>query len=250
MSFQNRKQTILRLLEEKEEVEVKEFAQLLNISEITIRRDLIQMASEGLLHRTHGGAMRLSLVQNPVTFSNKTTTNAEQKDKICRVAAQFIQEGDIIFMDCGSTVFRLCPYIRHKKIKVITNSLPVVYELQGSSVSINLIGGELDVERQAIHGSIAEEHIKRYQANRAFIGVDGISPENGLSALSEKEASITLTMAAHSAQVYLLCDATKLGQDKYLQFAGLDIIHTLITDADLKKVKPYQDQGLQVICVE
>ncbi|MDJ1483561.1 DeoR/GlpR family DNA-binding transcription regulator [Cytophagaceae bacterium YF14B1] len=250
MSFQNRKQTILRLLEEKEEVEVKEFAQLLNISEITIRRDLIQMAAEGLLHRTHGGAMRLSLVQNPVTFSNKTTTNAEQKDKICRVAAQFIQEGDIIFIDCGSTVFRLCPYIRHKKIKVITNSLPVVYELHGSSVSINLIGGELDVERQAIHGSIAEEHIKRYRANRAFIGVDGISPENGLSALSEKEASITLAMASHSAQVYLLCDATKLGQDKYLQFAGLDIIHTLITDADLKKVKPYQDQRLQVICVE
>ena len=84
-------------------------------------------------------------------------------------------------MDCGSTVFRLCPFIRHKRIAVVTNSLPVVAELMGSDVAVNLVGGEVDKERQAVHGLMAEEHIARYRANRAFIGVDGISLAKGRS---------------------------------------------------------------------
>ncbi len=249
MSFQNRKQKILQLVDEKGEVDVKELATSLAISEITIRRDLLQLAADGLLYRTHGGAMKLSLATQPVTFANKTARNAEQKDRICSRAAQEIQEGEVIFMDCGSTVFRLCPFIRNKRIKVITNSLPVVYELMNTQVSLNLIGGELDMERQAIHGRIAEEHIARYRADRAFIGVDGISPENGLSAFSEKEAGITLALAAQAAHTYLLCDASKLGKDKYLQFSGLEIIHTLITNATPLEGEDYEQKGIKVFYV-
>jgi DeoR family fructose operon transcriptional repressor len=91
---------------------------------------------------------------------------------------------------------------------VITNSLPVIYELQDSGVSLNIIGGELDDARQAMHGTIANEHIARYRATKAFLGVDGISL-NGLFANSEKEAGITTAFAANSAYTYLLCDAGK-----------------------------------------
>jgi DeoR family fructose operon transcriptional repressor len=150
-------------------------------------------------------------------------------------------------MDCGSTVFRLCQFIKNKRIKVITNSLPVVYELSNTEISINLIGGELDDKRQAIHGKMAVEHIEKYQADKAFVGVDGISVEKGLSAASEKEAEITTAMANNAREVYLLCDASKLGKDKYLKFAPLGIAHYLVTDANDDAAKSFKKIGLNVL---
>ncbi|MDB5154362.1 MAG: DeoR/GlpR transcriptional regulator, partial [Mucilaginibacter sp.] len=164
MNFQRRKQIILEKLNTEGEVDIKQTAAELYISEITIRRDLNHLAGDGLLYRTHGGAMKVDPLQVPHDFINKAAKNVEAKDRICRAAANQINHGDIVFMDCGSTVFRLCQFIKNKKIKVITNSIPVVYELQNSLVSLNIIGGEFDAERQAVHGKIAEEHIARYKA--------------------------------------------------------------------------------------
>lgn len=248
MSYQSRKQIILKLLDEKGDVDVKELAQVLETSEITVRRDLGLMAADGLLYRTHGGAMRLSLVNQPISFVQKSAVNADKKDHICRIAAAQIQDGDVIFMDCGSTVFRMCSFIRDKRIKVITNSLPVVHELLNSTVSINLIGGEVDAERQAVHGSMSTEHIRRYQADKAFLGVGGISLDKGLSAVSEKEAEMTLSMAANAQVTYLLCDSSKLGKDKYLTFAPLELVNVLITDEQSSEIiQAFTNTGLKVL---
>ncbi|MGV3560655.1 DeoR/GlpR family DNA-binding transcription regulator [Larkinella arboricola] len=249
MSFPNRKRIILQTVEEKGSVEVKELAELLQTSEITVRRDLTQMATDGLIYRTHGGAMKVSLAKNPVQFVNKTAVNSENKDYICRLAAQQIQEGEVIFMDCGSTVFRLCQFIRNKRIQVITNSLPVVNELLQSEVTVNLVGGEVDAKRQAVHGLIAHEHIARYRAHKAFLGVDGISAANGLSAHSETEAGMTLAMAGQAEETYLLCDSTKLEKDKYMQFAPLSLVQTLVTDPDARPeiLALYREQGVRVM---
>lgn len=247
MSYQSRKQKILKIVEEQGEADVKELAQKVETSEITIRRDLALMAADGLIFRTHGGAMRLSLANIPASFEQKVAANIEQKDYIARLAAQEIRDGDIILMDCGSSVFRLCQFIKNKQIKVITNSLPVIYELSNTEVSINLIGGELDNKRQAIHGKIAIEHIQRYRADKAFVGVDGISSENGLSAASEKEAEITTAMSSHAQLTYLLCDSSKLGKEKYLRFAPLSIVDVLVTNEVSEKLKPYQDLGIRIL---
>ena len=176
MNFQKRKQKILDNLNEHGEVDIKQLAAMLCISEITARRDLNQLASDGMLYRTHGGAMKVNPFEKPHDFMSKAAKNSSAKDNICRVAAGQINNGDVIFMDCGSTVFRLCQFIKNKKIKVITNSLPVIYELQNCAVSLNIIGGEFDAERQATHGSMANEHIsKKYRAKKkkkkkAFLG--------------------------------------------------------------------------------
>ncbi|GAB4024120.1 DeoR/GlpR family DNA-binding transcription regulator [Spirosoma gilvum] len=249
MNFQERKGLIVQTVEERGSIDVRELAELLQTSEMTVRRDLTQLAASGLIYRTHGGAMKVSLATDTHRFANKTAVNAERKDYICQLAASEIQEGDVIFMDCGSTVFRLCPFIRNKRITVITNSLPVVAELMSSEVTVNLIGGELDKERQAVHGLIAEEHMARYRANRAFIGVDGISLANGLSANSEKEASTAVAMARQSEQVYLLCDSSKLETTKYLQFAPLSLFDVLITDNDASPdlLAAYQQAGVKLL---
>ncbi|RWY50225.1 DeoR/GlpR family DNA-binding transcription regulator [Mucilaginibacter gilvus] len=245
MNFQKRKQKILAGLEKQGEVDIKKLATELAVSEITVRRDLNQLAADGLLYRTHGGAVKVNPNEKPHTFANKTAQNAAVKDAICRVAAAQIQDGDIIFMDCGSTVFRLCQFIKNKKIKVITNSLPVIYELQESAVSLNIIGGELDGDRQAIHGTTANEHIARYRATKAFLGVDGISV-NGLFANSEKEAGITTAFATQSAYTYMLCDSAKIGKETYLNFAALDLINAIITNAPQEKLAGFEEQGITI----
>lgn len=248
MNFQKRKQIILEKLNVNGEVDIKKIAVELDSSEITIRRDLNQLAADGLLYRTHGGAIKVDPLQVPHDFINKAAKNVEAKDKICRAAASEINHGDIIFMDCGSTVFRLCQFIKSKKIRVITNSIPVVYELQNSLVSLNIIGGEFNVERQAVHGKMADEHIARYKATKAFLGVDGIS-RNGLFANSELEADITQAFAAHSAKTYLLCDDSKIGKEGYLKFAELNMIDTIITNSKSDELAYFKKQGMEVIGV-
>jgi len=246
MTFPKRKQKILAQLDKYGEVDVKQLAEEMQISEITARRDLNQMAADGLLYRTHGGATKVNPFEKPHDFANKAAQNAAAKDEICRVAAKQINDGDIIFMDCGSTVFRLCQFIKNKKIKVITNSLPVIYELQNCAVSLNIIGGEFDKDRQAVHGNMAIEHISKYRASKAFLGVDGIS-ENGLFAGSEYEASITTAFAGNSAYTYLLCDASKIGRESYLRFANLGLVSALITNAEKDKLLGIEEQGIAVL---
>eukprot|EP01037_Dinobryon_pediforme_P015782 gene15781-15939_t len=140
-------------------IEIKDLVAELGISEITARRDLNQLATDGLLYRTHGGAMKVNPLDKPHDFVNKSPQNAEVKDAICRLAATLIKDGDTVFLDCGS--------------------------------------GEFDKGRQAVHGIKAIEHIGKYRASKAFLGVDGISV-NGLFANSEHEASITTAFAASS----------------------------------------------------
>jgi len=246
MNFQLRKQHLLTRLEQQGSVEVAALAQELGTTPITIRRDLAQLAASGLVVRTHGGAVLPRVAKDPVAFARKATANLAQKAHICRLAAGQLAAGDTIFIDCGSTTFQLCPLIRHLRIRVVTNSLPVLFELVGSAVRVVIAGGEVDAERQAVHGALAVEHLKRYQVDKAFLGVDGLSLQRGLSANSEQEASISLAVARH---VYLLCDASKLEQDKYLQFAPLSLVGTLVTDpsAPAELLTRYREAGLRVL---
>jgi DeoR family transcriptional regulator, fructose operon transcriptional repressor len=249
MNFQIRKQKILETIEQQGLADVKELATLLDISEITIRRDLTVLAEQGLLIRTHGGAMKVSLSQMPVSFAQKSAINAEQKDEICRIASSLISEGDVVFLDCGSTVFRICPFIRNLKIKVVTNSLPIINELIGSTVSLNFAGGEIDMERQAAHGKIAAEHFNRYKADKAFVGIDGISIKNGLSSNSEKEAEITQAILQNTREAFFLCDSSKLEKDRYLPFANIDSVKNIITDSQVSEelLRQYQAVGVNMI---
>lgn len=248
MNFQKRKQSILQQLAATGEASIKDLATALNVSGITIRRDLNQLATDGLLQRTHGGAIKVMPPNPPFPFANKAAVNIKAKEAIARRAAAGINDGDIVFLDCGSTVFHLCPFIRNKKIRVVTNSLPIVHELRDSQVSINLIGGEFDPERQAVHGQMAEYHIARYRANRAFLGIDGISPK-GLFANSEKEAALTMALAANSVSAWLLCDSSKIGRETYWQFSGLHLINTVITDATPAACEFLQQAGIAVVHV-
>ena len=252
MNFQERKKKILTAIYDAGSLSVFELAEILNASAATIRRDLHEISEEGLLVRTHGGAMK---PDNAVltSFSGKASVNNTQKENIAEKAAEIVKNGDTIFLDCGSTVFLMCGYIKNKQnLRVITNSLPILAELIDTpSIQINLIGGELNKTRKAIHGEKAVQHIDSYHAHKAFIGVDGISAENGLTAHSEHESSITTAFIRNAGEVMLLCDSTKIGKDSYIKFAKLSEISCLITDQNLNKEyeKRLLENGLKRIII-
>ncbi|NIG54060.1 DeoR/GlpR family DNA-binding transcription regulator [Chitinophaga sp. Cy-1792] len=248
MGYPERKRKILKILDRKESMEVQEIADELGISAVTIRRDLQQLADEALLIRTHGGAMKAPEKHPFTAFDDKESVGVSRKKHIGKLAAALVKPGDTIFMDCGSTVYTMCPHLKDiSPLRIITNSLPVAAAFMDiPGIQVNLAGGEMDGSRKAIHGDRAIAHINSYHADKAFIGTDGLSVKNGLSAFSEKEAGISTAMAGSADKLYVLCDSSKIGKDSYLKFAPLSVLTALVTDKELSATQAAQLKGKAV----
>ena len=246
-----RKEFLLNTINETGILYTNEIMKQCNVSEITIRRDLIELESKGLLVRTHGGAVKSIATDMMFSYEHKINQNRKNKDEICRLAFSFINEGDIIFVDCGTTLSLISKYItKLKSLTVITTSLPVVSELINySNIRLSLIGGEIDSERQATYGSVAENIIGMYHADKAFIGADGISLKKGLSSFDDKEGAVTRMMMENSDKVFLLCDSSKLEKNSFVIFATISGIDHLVTDQQIppEQLKMYRDAGVDVI---
>ncbi len=249
MSFTSRKEKILQLLSKKGEVTIPDILGHLEISAVTARRDLDKLALEGLLSRTHGGA-RLK-EQSPLSsFVEKNSRYQDRKAYIARIASKFINPGDTIMLDCGSTVYHLIPQLREiGQLRVVTNSVPVMLALMDSEVEVHMVGGLLDKERQAMHGRMAEEHISSFSVDKAFLGADGVSLDFGLSARSEVERGNTLAMMKASRQNFLLLDSAKFEKNALLQISGWQEVDKLITDNKLddEMLNRYREADIEVI---
>lgn len=251
---ETRSRQILKMLDLNEFVSVADLIRELEVSHMTVRRDLGELEERGLLVRRYGGAMRSSATTSLFSFDRRASTNRRQKEAVCRAAARYINDGDTIFVDCGTTLFRLAHIIAtHRAVRVITNSLPVVSELLGyPEISLSFVGGEIDRDRKASYGPKAEQAIREYHADRAFIGADGVSLANGLSSYDEKEGNITRRMAENADEVVLLCDSSKLETDSFSRFAPLSLVTHLVTDSGLAPEirKQYTRHGLNVAAGE
>lgn len=246
-----RVQYILEALDRRDFVRVSELVKRLEVSHMTVRRDLAELEDKGLLVRSYGGAMKGEVIESLFSFARRLERNRAQKEAICRAASRFVRDGEVLFIDCGSTLFRLCHHLKGRKnLRVITTSLPVVAELiHQANIRVSLAGGEVVGERQAVYGAAAERQIGEYHADKAFIGADGLSLKNGLSSYDEQEAGVTRRMAESADRVYLLCDSSKIERDSYVRFAPLSLFQVLITDRRLPPPvrERYRKQGIEVI---
>ena len=245
---------ILDWLESQEHITISEIAKKCQVSEITVRRDLDELERQGFLIRTHGGAIRNKPIENLFSFDNKMTRNLEEKNEICRYAARLIKDHDIIFIDCGTTVYHLVQYINKSlNIRVITNSLPVVSKLiQYSNIRVSLIGGELDHERKALYGGMTESMLLRFRASKAFVGAGGISLVHGISSNDEKEAIITSKISESTNEVILLCDSSKFEHVAFYTYAPITMPNLIITDnrLDSKILNKYRENKINIVLAE
>ncbi len=242
MNQENRKKHILKILDKNDFLSVSQLVDKFEVSPMTIRRDLSELEKQGYLIRKYGGAVKSEAVDNMFSFNKRLEENSRQKERICRVASRFIEDNDIIFIDCGTTLFRLSRYlVKKNRIRVITNSLPVISELMNyKNIKLTFIGGDIVSDRKASYGAAAESLIDGYHADKAFIGADGISLKNGLSSYDEKEAHITRKMAENADKVFLLCDSSKIERDSFCRFAPVSLIDVLITEQRISEEDTYR----------
>ncbi len=228
MLTNERQQTILHLLEERQTIKIQEIVEVTNASESTIRRDLTELENERKLERIHGGAtVRGRKIHEP-SILDKTTKNIHEKQAIAKHAASIIQEEDCIFLDAGTTTLQMIPYLQDKKVVVVTNGLTHVEKLIEHDITTYLTGGYVKGKTGALVGPQTIESIQNYRFDKCFLGVNGFDPTFGYTTPDLEEAAVKRKASEYAKDTYVLADHTKY---KEVSFSNIDVLKmaTLIT---------------------
>lgn len=249
-SSTERHQHILSKIASDGHLNVQELGKELEVSSVTIRKDLKLLEDKNLLFRTHGGAM----LNNPYTVdkpvNEKEHMQASEKMKIGAVAASLIQPNDSIIIASGTTVLALARQIQAKsQLTVITSALNVALELMHHpDVEVMQLGGLLRKTSSSVTGPYSENILGDFFCSKFFLGVDGIDPDFGLTTTNAMEAHLNKQMIAVSQKVVVLADSSKFGKRGFGRICGLDEVDQIITDSKIPDqiVSKLESQGVQV----
>lgn len=251
-----RQEYILRRLQDVDEVFTDDLCEALDASVATIRRDLDDLEQRSLLRRTRGGAVPIGPLfyeafRHNLSFQDKVGKFADEKRRIARAAAQLVQRGDTIALSGGTTTTEL---VRHLKlisgITVITNTVNVAMELSShKDIEVVVTGGHLRGNWFTLVGPIATQAAQMLFADTMFIGVDGISAEQGLTCEHAQEAEFLRILARHSKRRIVVTDHSKLGKVSQWMLCPAAEIHTLVTDTGAadESIAPFRAVGIEVI---
>lgn len=221
---------ILKLLNENKSIKLQELMEKLKVSEATIRRDLNILEKKGKIKRVHGGAVLNTPSEEDII--SKKTLHSKEKEKIGKIASSYVNDGDIIYLDAGSTTEILIKYLEEKEnIKVVTNGITHLEELNRYGIETYLLGGEAKFTTGATVGIGAVHSLRSYNIDVAFIGANGIT-KDGYSTPDTREAMIKSEAIKKSNRVYFLCDSSKFGKKSFVVFASLEE-GELITDGEI-----------------
>jgi DeoR family transcriptional regulator of aga operon len=229
-----RRHRILDLLREQGRVTVDALAGRFETSAVTIRSDLAALESAGALERTHGGAL-LSRDDHDRPLALKRTLHHAEKVRIAKAAMALIRDGETLILDSGTTTAEIAKQIRKLEgcsLNVITNALNIATLLADVPfVRLIMPGGILRPESNSLSGHMAEAALADLQADRLFLGADGLDPERGVMTPHLPEAQLNAKMIAISRQVIAVADSSKLMRRNISLIARVDQLHMLITDS-------------------
>ena len=248
MLTQQRKQHLLDRLHRDRRIVAKEAAAELDVSEDTVRRDLRELAREGLLQRVHGGALPASRATQ--SLQARQEISMPEKAAIGRTAAAMIRSGQVIFLDGGTTSMQLARNLDPDlKATIITHSPSVAVELINHSVDVHIIGGRLFKHSMVTVGASAVESIRSIRADVYFMGVAAIHPEVGLSTGDSEEASIKRALIEAAADVIVLASPEKLGAVSPFVIAPMTSVTTLVTSEEIPAtdLQPYEALGVGIV---
>ncbi|WP_410512695.1 DeoR/GlpR family DNA-binding transcription regulator [Paenibacillus sp. BR2-3] len=218
-----RRKQILEEVEKKEIVYLEELAQTMeNTSLSTIRRDLRTLAEEGQIELLRGGGVRIKEDAYETPIETKKMLNIEKKDQIARFAASLVNDGDVIYIDSGTTVFEMIKYLKHKNIKVITSNTKVIAELDDAVFSCIVLGGEITKSIASIAGPITETMLGSMFFDKAFLGASGYSLKSGINTHDLKESKKKEIVKNNSADTYVLADSSKADRINFCRAFGLE----------------------------
>lgn len=244
---------ILEQIKQKGYVKVQELSEDLDVSEVTIRKDLKYLESKKALQRNHGSATSLMPIISDKHIDIKEKMQIEEKTRIAQYAATLIEPNDKIIIASGTTLLAFAHAIDTKdNITVITSSVKVSLALcYNPDIDLIQLGGSIRRNSVSVIGHYAETILDNLSCNKLFIGVDGIDLENGLSTSDMNEARINQKMIEGSQRIIVLTDSTKFGKRGFCKICDIDKIHQIITDrnAPAHIVERFREEGIEVVLV-
>jgi len=230
-----RRTKILELLEKHGQVAVVDLSKRFKTSEVTIRNDLKDLHTRGLVRRAHGGAVKVTTVSMDPSLKIKAELHAEEKRRIGVAAANLVKDGDSIILDSGTTTEQIARHIKHKKdLKVITNGLNIAMELFGAKdIQLIFLGGVIRQNSLSAVGHFAEDILAQLSADKLFLAVDACDVEFGLSTPNVEESQVNQAMARIARETILVADSSKFGKRSLSRIAPLSDIDVIITDKNL-----------------
>lgn len=246
---ESRHVAILQELDRTGVVSVKELTSLLGVTDMTIRRDLIDLEKQGLLVRVHGGAHRkVRDGINEASHTEKNMLNVEEKKEIAQKCAQLIENGDTVFIGSGTTTDFIGDYLDSKEISIVTNSLPIFEKLKDNpNCDIILVGGRYRVKTQTFVGQFANKLLQEIKVSKAFIGVNGIDGHNVTTA-NEEEGNGNAIILNNAIEKYIVADNSKFDSYSFYTFYKVDDLNAVITDNSIsKKVRDKYNSYTQIL---
>lgn len=244
-SVKKRRDNIFRMIQENGDIKVEELMELVEASPLTIRRDLQYLESKNLIERYYGGVKLngMSLVQEV------TDEDAIYKQLIGQRAAEYVEDGDTIFINTSSTALAILPYITAKRVTVVTNNGNAINTPYRSDVTVILVGGELRHVKGTMVGDFALDNIKKVAANKCFLGCSGFSSDYGMTTAILSEVVLNQAFAAQTeGAVILMGTSEKIGKKSSFLSEKIERFDVVITDeyADKNEIAKLQDQNLIV----
>jgi DeoR/GlpR family transcriptional regulator of sugar metabolism len=251
--IEGRRNRILRILTERGEASVDELCREMSVSAVTIRRDLDSLDRSGALIRRHGGAQLgdgISSTVPEVRLEEKDVLNIDEKNRIARQAVQMVGEGEIVFVNSGSTTLAFLHALRSTHVKVVTNNAAAVLTPVDSGVELILTGGEYRRQSRSLVGEFAIKTIREIYSGITFLGTNGLSLEHGLMTTVYQECGINQAMINNTHnKVVVLADYSKMGRVSNFMSSPIDAVDIIITDdkcpPELRR--SFEKAGIEVI---
>ncbi len=239
MFEEERLHKIAKYVQEQSRASVQELCSLFQVSESTVRRDLSELENRNLLKRTHGGAVYLQPVGFEPTYREKEDRYRSEKAKIAKKAAEFIQEGDTLIIDAGTTTLYLTQELtQFKELTIITNSIVLLQKLSScKGLQVMSTGGILRENTMALVGPGAEDSLDRFRVDKAFMATNGFDLQMGFTTPNLLEASTKQKMMRVAEQVYVLADHSKAGHVSFAKFGTLADVDGLITGDSISEAQ-------------
>jgi DeoR family transcriptional regulator of aga operon len=253
MLNEERRRAVLDIVNREGRVLVKDLAQRFATSQVTIRKDLEVLHSQGAIYRTHGGALpvRTGALLDP-SLREKEKLHRKEKLRIGAAAARLVQEGQSVVLDSGTTTTMIARELREfRNLTVITNAVNIAAELAGTAVQVILTGGILRENSFSLVGPLAEETLRRLSADVLFLGVDGFDVHFGLTTPNLLEAKVNRVMTEIARRTIVVCDSSKFGRRSLSLIASPSKVHHTITDSRIPKsdLRALEEAGIEVTLV-
>lgn len=249
----DRQARIQKLVQDQGIVKVTELSRMFGVTELTIRRDLDILENHGILDRTHGGAILRHRMRIEPLYTEKDQIYQEQKEKIGKAVNYFVEEGDTLFVNTGSTASQVLRNLSGKKLRVITSNAGAVLDVKAPEIELILTGGLFRRQSNSLIGGFTHCLLNQVIGSKAIIGVDGFSVHYGLTTPVHEEAEVGRIMIERThGPVIVVADHSKMGVVSNFVTSSIDNIHTVITDSGIAEdfKRELEHHNIRVVIAE